>query len=153
MNLCNCFLKPCQLLTGTEASDRENSLPATMKSSLPWFAPNLLTNGSSGCPLLLALEEAMRAHSLITFPMVLTSFRPLLGAFHVRASTEPPVAQMPFATLASSNTPCLRGRHTRDLHGARCLLLSLFPAQQLLAINLLFLTSAEHRANGFTEAA
>lgn len=49
MNLPNGFLKPCQLLTGTVASGREqNSLPATMKKSFPWFAPNLLTDGFSG---------------------------------------------------------------------------------------------------------
>ena len=49
MNLSNGFLKPCQLLTGTVASGRQwNSLPATMKKSFSWFAPNLLTDGSSG---------------------------------------------------------------------------------------------------------
>lgn len=49
MNLSNCSLKPCQLLTGTVAGGREqNGLPATLKKSFPWFAPNLLTNGSSG---------------------------------------------------------------------------------------------------------
>lgn len=85
----------------------------------------------------------MHACSLITFPTVLTTFRPCLGAFQVRASTEPPFAQTPFATLASPNTPCLRGRHTGDLHEARCLLLSLFPAQQILTLNLPFLTSAK----------